>query len=70
MTCTVEEAKKKKCVFKVIGMAALFVTEKTRINYIDDTCIADECVTAWRWSGQVERAGGAPKGFCGFGGKP
>ncbi len=68
MICTPEQAKKKKCVFKAIGTAILFAASITDpMNFhmneraTDCVCIADECMTAWRWE-SVDR------GYCGLGG--
>lgn len=77
MICTVEEAKKKKCVFKAfIGSILLTVHDIVIVDGKSiDCCIANECMTAWRWCDRHITVDGTliggdnAKGYCGFGGK-
>ncbi len=60
MLLTVKEAKKKSCI-------------KNATLVPVGMCIADECMTGWRWeewSWRQREAGLPLRGFCGIGGKP
>ena len=76
------EAKKKTCVFMMVGMSVCSILStakiETKIEVIvkGTTCLGSDCVTGWRWA---ERYSPSPEteiiystvhGYCGLGGKP